>query len=238
MDKTAAIPMRVVLAALAEQAQRSPPQLAKKVVSGKAQEAAKRVVKAIMMPEGFISKGLPPEIASGGQPAKAKIGILARLFKDMEKGSAAVTVGDAYLYGFLQKYAQAQAAIKKQPDLTRQFLDAVPPNPTGGQTTFEDVLSAGKIGLRDIGLKDISKLDPKRITAMEAAIKKNLTGAAEVEEFLAAKNPYGSWGSPVRHRAFKKVRKGYNPMLTDFIKRNPDLIRKFIAARQAPKEVQ
>lgn len=401
MKKQAAIPMKVVLEALKAQAER-PKVVAQRVVGEKARDAARRVVQALVKPEGFLSKGLPPEIGAGAQPAKAKIGLLAKLFEDMEKGGQVrnrnpriqamlerkrreatkrqqhakmraggsknpameqslvqhgkgfkpkfspetagqqnrnlartganwytqkrtgnfeqdanlatrmatmqqalmdapdreaqakmwqlkgkqmdavkgydvqrkkglkpeqaiktvpakqqpliktmidkgqlrastgqpvmgkISAADAYCYGFMVKFAQAGV----KPDLSRQFLDAVPPDPKAGRKAFENILTAGKIGVSDINLKDVSKLDPKRMAAMQAAVKGDLAGAASVEDFLAAKNPYGKWKTPVKYRAFSKVQKGYNPMLADFVKKNPDIIRKFIASRSAKPEIK
>jgi hypothetical protein len=228
MKKQAAIPMSKVLEALAAEAAK-PKLIAKRLTDEPVKEVARRIVKAIAMPEGFISRGLPPELGAGARPAKAKIGLLAKLFEEMEKGSEAA----AYLCGFVEKIAQAPAPVK--PDLGRQFLDVVPPDPKGGQKAYEQLLRAGGIGIRDIGLKDVSKLDPKRRAAMEEAAKNNLAGVAGIEDFMAAKNPYGKWRSPVRYRAFPKVQKGYPAIVADFVKKNPELIKKFIAERQAAK---
>jgi hypothetical protein len=115
MKKQAAIPLKLVLEAMKEARLASPPVLAKRV-DEPIKEVAKRVVKAIAMPEGFISRGLPPEVGAGAKPAKAKIGLLAKLFEEMEKGSA----DDAYMYGFMKKLSKAPEAVK--PDLIRQFI--------------------------------------------------------------------------------------------------------------------
>ena len=239
MKKQSAVPMKVVLAMLAERAKQPPPRVAQRVVGNKAREAAKRVVKAIVMPEEFIRRGLPPAVGAGGQPAKAKIGLLARLFEEMEKGSTA----DAYLLGFMEKMAQAGAAPETivkavKPELHRQFLDAVPPDPKAGRKAYEQLLSAGGIGIGDFRLKDVTKLDPKRRAAMEEAAKRDLAGIAGVEDFVAGKNPYSKWTSPVRSRAFPKVQKGYNALVADFVKKNPELIREFIASRAVKPEAK
>jgi hypothetical protein len=215
-----AIPLKQMLAIFAERAAK--PKMVARRIEGV--EPVKRAIKALMVPEGFVSKP-QKAIPSGAQPAKAKINELYQLIREMEKGSS------DYLQGFLVKCAQAGVDPKA---LLQKYLKAVPVNKGLQRKRYEEMITAGKLGIADVGAKSLTDLNPEKLKSMKTWARKNPEAGARISRFVSGKSPYAMWKNPVYSSAFPKAKKGFNTALQDFVASNPGVIRKVIAKYKKP----
>jgi hypothetical protein len=150
-----------------------------------------------------------------------------------------ITVEQAYVSGFLLKCAQSDV----DPDtLMQQYLSAVPTKPELQRKRYEELISAGKLGIGDIGAKSLTNLNPNKLQAMKTWARSNPEAGARISRFLQGPNPYnktkvlGVQKHPVYAAAFPKAKKGFNVALKDFVTSNPELVRQVVQKYRQKQE--
>lgn len=133
----------------------------------------------------------------------------------------------SYLEGFITKCAQAQADPQA---LLQKYLQAVPPDPSRQRKRYEQMITAGNIGVTDIMANSVKDLNPKKLQAIYDWVNKNPKAPARVLRFSQGPSPYdktkilGIQKHPVYAAAFPKVQKGFKDAMLDYLKQNPDFV--------------